>query len=102
MGGCQNYGPFLGTLNIRCRILIRTQIGTIILTTTHVGFRGPRAYGGCSRGLGNLVVWGVLGLWGVQGLWGLGGLGTSTGLLDVLAYPESPIALKERFSPKWC
>ena len=21
MGGCQNYGPFLGTLNIRCRII---------------------------------------------------------------------------------
>ena len=36
MGGCQNYGPFLGTLNIRCRIIIGTQKGTIILTTTHV------------------------------------------------------------------
>ena len=23
LGGCQNYGPFLGTLNIRCRIIIR-------------------------------------------------------------------------------
>ena len=34
MGGCQNYGPFLGTLNIRCRIIIGTQKGTIILTTT--------------------------------------------------------------------
>ena len=34
MGGCQNYGPFLGTLNNRCRILIGTQKGTIILTTT--------------------------------------------------------------------
>ena len=33
--GCQIYGPFLGTLNIRCRIIIRTQKGTIILTTTH-------------------------------------------------------------------
>ena len=22
MGGCQSYGPFLGTLNIRCRIVI--------------------------------------------------------------------------------
>ena len=21
MGGCQNYGPFLGTLTIRCRII---------------------------------------------------------------------------------
>ena len=26
----------MGTLNIRCRIIIRTQKGTIILTTTHV------------------------------------------------------------------
>ena len=22
LGGCQNYGPFLGSLNIRCRIII--------------------------------------------------------------------------------
>ena len=36
MGSCQNYGPFVGTLNIRCRIIIRTQKGTIILTTTHM------------------------------------------------------------------
>ena len=36
MGGCQNYGPFLGTLNIRGRIIIGTQKGTMILTTTHM------------------------------------------------------------------
>ena len=36
MEGCQNYGPFLGTLYIRGRIIIGTQKGTIILTTTHV------------------------------------------------------------------
>ena len=36
MGSCQNYGPFLGTLNNRCRIIIGTQKGTIILTTTHI------------------------------------------------------------------
>ena len=36
MGGCQNYGPFLGTLNIRGRIIIGTQKGTIILITSHV------------------------------------------------------------------
>ena len=36
VGGCQNYGPFLGTLHIRCRTRIGTQEGTIILTTTHV------------------------------------------------------------------
>ena len=38
MGGCQNYGPFLGTLNIRCRIILGIQKGTIILTTTHIEF----------------------------------------------------------------
>ena len=36
MGSCQNYGPFLGTLNNRCRIIIGTQKGTLILTTTYV------------------------------------------------------------------
>ena len=29
--------PFWGTLNIRGRIIIGTQKGTIILTTTHCG-----------------------------------------------------------------
>ena len=36
MGGCKNYGPFLGTLNIRCRIIIGIPKGTIVLTTTHM------------------------------------------------------------------
>ena len=36
VGGCQNYGPFLGTLSIKCRIIIGIQKGTIILTTTHM------------------------------------------------------------------
>ena len=36
MGGCQNHGPFLGTLNIWCRIIKGTQKGTIILTTTRM------------------------------------------------------------------
>ena len=36
MGGCPNYGPFWGTLNIRCRIIVGIQKGTIILTTTHM------------------------------------------------------------------
>ena len=35
VGGGQNYGPFVGTLSIRCRIIIGIQKGTIILTTTH-------------------------------------------------------------------
>ena len=28
--------PFLGTQDVRCRIIIGTQKGTIILTTTHI------------------------------------------------------------------
>ena len=36
MGGCHNYGPFLDTPNIRCRIIVGIQKGTIILTTTHI------------------------------------------------------------------
>ena len=39
VGGCQDYGPFLDTLNVRGRIIVGIQKGTIILTTTHVGFR---------------------------------------------------------------
>ena len=38
MGGCQNYGPFLGTLNIGCRSIIGNPKGTIILTTTYMLF----------------------------------------------------------------
>ena len=38
MGGCQNYGPLSGPLNTRCRTILRTQKGTIILTTTHMLF----------------------------------------------------------------
>ena len=37
MGGCQNYGPFLDTLNILGRIKVGIQKGTIILTTTQKG-----------------------------------------------------------------
>ena len=36
MGRCQNQSPFWGTLNNRCRTILGTQKGTIILTTTHV------------------------------------------------------------------
>ena len=42
MGGCQNYDPFLGTQNIRCRILMGIRKGTVILTTTHMGIQGSR------------------------------------------------------------
>ena len=36
MGGYQNYGPFVGPLNTRCRIIPRTQKGTTILIATHM------------------------------------------------------------------
>ena len=36
MGGCQNYGPLLGPLNTRCRIVVGTQKGTIVLTTSQM------------------------------------------------------------------
>ena len=42
MGGCQNYGPFWGTLNNRCRIIVGTQKGTLILTTAHIGRKPKR------------------------------------------------------------
>ena len=41
MGRCQNYGRFLGTLNIRGRVIIGVQNG---LTTTHIGFIGHIEY----------------------------------------------------------
>ena len=41
MVGCQNYDLFLGTLNIRCRIIIGTPKGTIVLTTTHMYALNP-------------------------------------------------------------
>ena len=44
MGGCQNDGPFLGTLNIRGRIMIGIQKGTIILTTNHILSFGEEGY----------------------------------------------------------
>ena len=40
MGGCHNYGPLLGPLNTRCRIILRTHKRTLILTTTHMAW-GP-------------------------------------------------------------
>ena len=42
VGGCQNYDPFWGTRNIRCRMIMGIQKGTIILTTTHVKLRQLR------------------------------------------------------------
>ena len=36
MGGCQNYGPFLGSYYNTAPIIQGTQKGTLILTTTHI------------------------------------------------------------------
>ena len=42
MGRCQNYGPLLGTLNIRVPFtILRTQKRTIRLTTTPLGLGLP-------------------------------------------------------------
>ena len=37
--------PFWGTLNIRCRILIGIQKGSIILLTTHIRVQGLESCG---------------------------------------------------------
>ena len=39
LGGCQNYGPFLGPKSNTAPIIWGTQKGTIILTTTHLALR---------------------------------------------------------------
>ena len=49
MGGCQKDGPFLGTLNIRCRIIMGTQKGTIILK--YIGAHGFNLRSGAGFGL---------------------------------------------------
>ena len=36
MGGCQNYGPLLGPLNTRCRVILNPQKAGRILTSTHI------------------------------------------------------------------
>ena len=41
MGSCQNRGPFLGTLNNRCRKILGTPKGTIMLTTTQMVVISP-------------------------------------------------------------
>ena len=44
MGGCQNYGPLLGTLNIRCRIPSKDPKRDP-MTTTHLRGFGVSEYG---------------------------------------------------------
>ena len=46
-GGCQNYGLFGRPLNTRCRVILRTQKGSIILTTTHMTPHTPRLISHC-------------------------------------------------------
>ena len=48
MAGCQNCGPLLGPLNTRCRIILRTQKGSIFLTTTHIYTYYYDIWGRCS------------------------------------------------------
>ena len=62
MGGCQNNGPLLGPLNTRCRIILRTQKGTIILTTTHIPSRATVSdtSNGCFYKLGTHFLGGLL------------------------------------------
>ena len=50
--------PFWGTLNIRGRIIIGIQKGTIIFTTTHIIDTGE----GIFPGVG--MIWGILGMFG--------------------------------------
>ena len=59
MGGCQNHGPFLGTLNIRCRIILGTQKGIIILTTTHVLALRSEEAGLLEGPMSHFGVWGL-------------------------------------------
>ena len=39
LGGCQNYDPFWGTLDLRCRSIIGIKKGAIILTITQLKFQ---------------------------------------------------------------
>ena len=44
-GWLSKLGSLLGTLNNRCRIIIATQQGTLILTTTHIITNGHLVWG---------------------------------------------------------
>ena len=71
MGGCQNYGPFLGPYYNTAPIIEGIQKGTLILTTTHmlipkgprsqiVGFQSPKTIQSMDLGTKNPTIW-VLG-----------------------------------------
>ena len=62
MGGCPNYGPFLGTLNIRGRIIIGTQKRDHKFDNHPYNFLAPRNYIPVSTILGIFIVGRVLGL----------------------------------------
>ena len=66
MGGCQNYGPFLGPYYNTAPNIYGTQKGTIILTTTHINcslnsLKGG-LYGRLYRGLLYSLLRGILGV----------------------------------------
>ena len=79
MGGCQNYDPLLCPLNTRCRSIIRSQEGTIVLITTHIqglaryiiitwGLdEGPGLCGDFNADRSSLSIW-VEGIWPPVGL----------------------------------
>ena len=56
MGGCQNYGPLLGPLNTRCRILLRNRNGVLGCSRDLVSRLGN---GPCGASYGFL--WGLIG-----------------------------------------
>ena len=68
MGGCQNYGPFLGPYYNTAPIIQGTPKGTSILTTTHIMIQAKFLNQGVLGSLGKLQ--------GLQGLesraWGVG------------------------------
>ena len=64
MGGCQNYGPLVGALNIKCRTIIGIQKGPTILTTAHMRVSFVHSFfvgrgGGGLRGDEGFIDWGV-------------------------------------------
>ena len=71
MGGCQNYGPFLGPDYNTAPDIWGTQKGAIILTTTHVEFEGS-------------------GSW----IWGLGIQALGSWVVGLRVYQNPPVPFK--------
>ena len=75
-GNFQDYDPFLGTLNVRCRIIVGIQKGTIVLTTSYTGFISLIFRVSADNARFEYIGFRVLGLSGARALrvWGFGGL----------------------------